>query len=217
MLWVHASSSARFQEAYQDIAERLKLAGRDDPQQNVLRLVWRWLSDEENGPWLMIIDNADDVSALFSSQAADSPGSEQSLSSYIPKTGQGLVLITSRSTGVAERLVGGDSIFQVPMMESDQAMQLLRVRLGRLGDAVHDKDAASSLLFALDYLPLAIIQAASFIQRKSLRRRTIAWYLEEFQKSTEKKTGLLASEANDLRRDESALNAMVTTWQIIFD
>ena len=76
VLWVHASSSARFQEAYQDIAERLKLAGRDDPQQNVLRLVWRWLSDEENGPWLMIIDNADDGSALFSSQAADDSGSE---------------------------------------------------------------------------------------------------------------------------------------------
>ena len=214
ILWVHASSSARFQEAYQDIAQRLKLPGRDDPQQNLLQLVYRWLADDENGPWLMIVDSADDGDVLFASQAAVLSESERRLTSYIPKTGRGSVLVTSRSVKVAAWLVGDDNIFQVPVMESDQAMQLLRVRLGK---AIYDNDAANSLLYALDYLPLAIIQAASYIKRQSVRKTTITSYLEEFQRSVEKKTGLLAREANDLRRDDSASNAVVTTWQLTFN
>jgi hypothetical protein len=48
VFWVHASTQARFEEAYRDIANRLELPGRDDPKASVLRLVYDWLRDEAN-------------------------------------------------------------------------------------------------------------------------------------------------------------------------
>ena len=49
VFWVHASTRARFEEAYQGIADRLQLQGRYDPKADVLRLVSDWLCDEANG------------------------------------------------------------------------------------------------------------------------------------------------------------------------
>ena len=45
VFWVHASTRARFEEAYRDIADRLQLLGRNDPKANVLWLVSDWLWD----------------------------------------------------------------------------------------------------------------------------------------------------------------------------
>jgi hypothetical protein len=68
VFWVHASTRARFEEAYKDIAERLELPGRNDPKTDVLRLVRNWLSDESNGQWTMILDNVDDIETFFPSK-----------------------------------------------------------------------------------------------------------------------------------------------------
>jgi hypothetical protein len=40
VFWVHASTRARFEEAYRDLAERLQLPGRSDPKANVLCCGW---------------------------------------------------------------------------------------------------------------------------------------------------------------------------------
>ncbi|KAK2594353.1 hypothetical protein QQS21_007954 [Conoideocrella luteorostrata] len=178
----------------------------------MLQLVYGWLTDEDNGPWLMIIDNADDSDIL--SQPAGFSGSERPLASYIPKTGRGSILVTSRSTRAAEMLVGEDLLFIVPVMEDSQAKDLPRKRVG---EDLYEDDAADNLVVALDCLPLAIVQAASFIKRRSRRAETITTYLKKLQDSREKKSGLLAREATDLRRDDSASKAVVTTWQMTFN
>lgn len=65
VFWIHASTKIRFEQAYQEIADRLELPGRDNPKVNVLRLVYNWLSSKANGQWLMILDNVDDGSVFF--------------------------------------------------------------------------------------------------------------------------------------------------------
>jgi len=49
VFWVHASTTARFEEAYRGIADKLTLPGRNDPKVDILRLVSDWLCDEANG------------------------------------------------------------------------------------------------------------------------------------------------------------------------
>ena len=49
VFWVHASSAARFEEGYRKIAERIKIAGWDNREVNILQLVNTWLCDEANG------------------------------------------------------------------------------------------------------------------------------------------------------------------------
>jgi hypothetical protein len=68
VFWVHASNRARFEEAYRDLADRLQLPGRTDPKADVLPLVSKWLRDEANGRWVMVLDNVDDVETFFHSR-----------------------------------------------------------------------------------------------------------------------------------------------------
>ena len=49
IFWVYAATNARFEQAYQDIAEKLKIPRRDDPKTNRMKLVWDWLSDKSHG------------------------------------------------------------------------------------------------------------------------------------------------------------------------
>ncbi|WAO96033.1 NACHT domain-containing protein [Fusarium falciforme] len=206
VFWVHASTRGRFEESYQSIADRLELPRRSDPDINVLRLVSEWLRVEENGPWEMIVDNADDADVFFSI-------AQGRLASFLTQSCNGSIVVTSRSMDVAERLVGGRSnLFVIPAMERDEACQLLRGKLG----LNHDNGSAADLVRVLDYMPLAITQAAAFINRRAPRMST-SKYLDEFRRSDTKRVRLLDRDAGDLRRDESASNSIVTTWQITFD
>jgi hypothetical protein len=89
VFWVHASTRARFEEAYRGIADRLELPGRLDPKADVLRLVSNWLCDETKGQWTMVVDNVDDVETFFPLQRREQDetveSSSPSLAAYLPK------------------------------------------------------------------------------------------------------------------------------------
>ena len=72
--------------------DEIELPGRNDPKVDVLRLVRNWLCDETNGPWVMVLDNADDVETFFPSQQLTqnepSGGSPASLTNLPPSKSQ---------------------------------------------------------------------------------------------------------------------------------
>ncbi|KAF5696993.1 kinesin light chain [Fusarium globosum] len=208
IFWVHASSRPRFEEAYRAIAERMKLPKRDEPSTDILALVRDWLQNDESGRWLMIIDNADDIKLFY----PKGPG-ERVLASFLPKCNDGTILVTSRSLDAAERLIGSHrNIFQVSTMDEAQGLHLIRNKL----TANFENDAAVKLLEALDYIPLAITQAAAYINRRA-PRESVESYLKAFQESDQKRNSLLEIDLGDLRRDETVSNSVITTWQVIFE
>ena len=97
-------------------------------------------------------------------------------------------------------------------MTIEEANAILDVRLqGHLGN----NEEHSMLATALEYIPLALTQAAVYINRKS--RMTIARYFDIFNKKSEGGVSLLQTEESDLRRSEDVPNSVVKTWQITFD
>ncbi|KAF5987527.1 kinesin light chain [Fusarium bulbicola] len=208
IFWVHASSRPRFEEAYRAMAERMKLPKRDEPRTDILSLVRDWLQNDESGPWLMILDNADDVSLFYPKDAHERP-----LASFLPKAPHGAILVTSRSLDVAERLTGSHkNIFKVSTMDKAQGLHLITNKL----TSEFEHGATIKLLHALDYIPLAITQAAAYINRRS-PRESVESYLEAFQESDQKKNSLLEVDLGDLRRDEIVSNSVITTWQVTFE
>ncbi|KAJ0347620.1 hypothetical protein COL154_013828 [Colletotrichum chrysophilum] len=207
VFWVRGSTRATFEESYRSIADVLALPRRHDPDFDVLALVRDCLQRENVSPWLIIIDNADDVDMLFSKNG------EKLVASYLPKRENGKILITSRSLDAAEQLTGsGRMIQKVPTMEEAQALQLFQKKLGQ-----HvDEAAALRLIHTLDHIPLAVNQAAAYIFRKS-PLVTVQSYLDEFQKSKNKKGTLLRTDKGDIRRYEGVSNSVVTTWQVTFE
>ncbi|KAI9778954.1 MAG: hypothetical protein M1839_007765 [Geoglossum umbratile] len=220
VFWVHAGTQARFEEGYRRIAETARIGGWDNPKANVLRLVRNWLCDESNGRWVMIIDNADDWGVFFPplnrTQAigADKLGqAAESLSEFLPQSPNGSILITSRSRDVAYRLTGSQTyVREVKPMDKGDALALLRKKLSF--DA--DEHNAIELLQVLDYMPLAITQAAAYIEQRA-PRMTISRYLDEIRRSDHDQARLLKKDVGDSRRDDRVSNSIITTWQISFE
>ncbi len=218
MFWIHASNTARFEAAYKEVADRLRLPGRDDATVNVLQLVCNWLRSEACERWFMILDNADDESVFYTQRehghgvASGSSHSKPTLASFLPQSQNGSILITSRHKDVALKLTGRDKdIIRIQHMDQNQGLALLRNKLSHPLD-----EPVSELLDALDYMPLAITQAAAHIN-KHWPRTTISSYTRELRISDKKREKLLSQAAMDLRRDEEASNSILATWYMSFE
>src|SRR5277367_5890035 len=99
VFWIHASTLYRVDQAYKDIAKWLCLPGWNDPNVDKLQLVSEWLSDDAQGPWLLVLDNADDMETFFGPKSnQSSAGSERTtpLVNYLPRSSNGSTLITTR-------------------------------------------------------------------------------------------------------------------------
>ena len=220
MFWIHASNADRIEQGYREIAERVKIPGREDPKVNILELVTRWLQDESEGAWLLVLDNLDNVSVFSTSQAAapirqssdrDSR-LQHSLLSYLPQSANGAILVTTRTSSVAAKIVEPRDVIVVDPMTNTDAMTLLKKKL----DSSTDNRNLEDLVRILEYMPLAIVQAAAYIQQKGARY-SARQYIEAFQKNEKQQASLLNYEAGHLRRDLEAKNSIIITWQISFD
>ena len=214
MFWVHASNATRIEQGYRDIAEQVKIPGWQDSKADIFQLVVKWLRNEKNGKWTLIFDNADDDSVLLQEMQASgsSDGSTQSLLAYLPQSRNGSILVTTRAKSVALRLAEESDIIPVEPMNDTDALALLEKKLGKYAD----RDNTPKLAAALEFMPLAIVQAAAYIQQRA-PRCSVQQYVEEFYKNEKKKTSLLNLEAGNLRRDLEAKNSIIVTWQISFD
>lgn len=215
VFWIHASTKERFEQAFKTIARKRQLPGWDDPAAKPLDLVSEWLSGDST--WLMILDNADDKEVFFdqrrttTSQNPEPQRPTVPLVTYLPQTSRGgSILITSRNKDAAFRLTNSvENLIDVPYMGKEDAVALLCKKLPH--DHSSD-DERSELLELLEYLPLAITQAASYISVKK-QRMTIAKYCEILRRNAE----ILLDDRGDLRRDPSIPSSVLLTWYISFE
>lgn len=67
IFWVPVLSNESVEQAYVEIAKKLGLQ-RSNDDENFKELVCRFLSSNEAGKWLLIVDNADDPELVFGSE-----------------------------------------------------------------------------------------------------------------------------------------------------
>jgi tetratricopeptide (TPR) repeat protein len=211
VLWIHASSAARLEQSVRTNLDDLKVSGRADQGANVFQLLRGWLQDSKNGKWLLILDNVDDARYLLKSSSSSKQQKERILD-YFPASSHGSVLLTSRTRDAALKVVERSSIISVEQMGAEHAVELMRKKL----DCDHTHDEALQLTKALDYMPLAINQAAAYISHMS-PRCSVGDYLRALKESDESKLSLLDLNDGDLRRDREATNSIISTWQISFE
>ncbi|KAF2242295.1 TPR-like protein [Trematosphaeria pertusa] len=220
VFWVHASNAARFEESYQDIASSVEVPGRQNPTADVFQLVHDWLRDERNGKWVLVLDNADDARFLLEARSAGRDGptndlevrSSQPLVTYVPQCKNGSVLVTTRSRNVALQLVEECDIVAVEPMDKKDAQALLQKKLGRQDSS----EEVIELAAALEFIPLAMVQAAAYISQRR-PRCSVQQYLRDFRRIDRKRTSLLDCEGGQLRRDWEAESSVIITWQVSFN
>ncbi|KAK4160531.1 hypothetical protein QBC43DRAFT_113210 [Cladorrhinum sp. PSN259] len=206
VFWVPVLSKATFEQAFIAIAKKLSIqSGGND--EDFKESVKRYLSSETAGPWLLVVDNADDGDILFGS--ADRPGG---ISEYLPESGDGLTLFTTRSREVAVSVVGSD-VVDLEQMDPPEANQFFENSLVQK-NMTRDEAATAALLKELAYHPLAIAQAAAYINVKQV---PVAEYVERLHSAPQNAIHLISKEFRDRTRYPESQNAVATTWLISFD
>lgn len=97
---------------------------------------------------------------------------------------------------------------EVPVMDESGAIQLLRSYLANTKLIDTDCHVVLILLKRLTYLPLAIIQAASYINKNSMSLSTCKYLLLDKEESA---MDLLSQEFQDDGRYHNVRNAVTTT------
>lgn len=206
VFWVYAASKDRFEQSYSDIAINIGLLESGEKGKNAVEVVSRWLSNPNNGPWLMIIDNADNNEVFF--QATDG---QRPFVDKIPQCSHGAVLITSRTQTGADIAMEPENEIHVRAFDEATSLQLLSKKLGKKLD---NQDEARELASELEHIALALTQAARYI---SSTKQSIADYLRLFRQEEQRQVSLLDKDWKELRRDASVSNAVLTSWRITWD
>jgi tetratricopeptide (TPR) repeat protein len=206
---VPAISQESFELAYREIGIRLRIPGITNDNADIKQLVKEALSSDTVGDWLMIVDNADDPGIIMGS--ADGDPRPARLSDCLPRSKGGSVLFTTRNRKVAGDLTQ-NSVLGVDNMSVPEARQLLAQQI-TTKTSLDDEEAISELLGLLTNLPLAIVQAAAFINNNDI---SVSEYVSLFrQPSTE--VELFSAHFEDHNRYGEMESTIAKTWHISFD
>ncbi|KAM6481831.1 P-loop containing nucleoside triphosphate hydrolase protein [Trichoderma sp. SZMC 28011] len=168
IFWVQADELMKLNKSFEDIAKALDLVeegdqgnkaiSRDkvlewfcDPRKRAMRKAAS-LTDLDSTPakWLIIFDNADDISILRE---------------FWPIGSSGSILITSRDPTAKSDLA--DQGIDLPPMSSDECAALLQSLVGEAPSATPSR-ASLSLANRIGNVPLAISQIATRIRRNAM-------------------------------------------------
>lgn len=183
--WLRAEQPATLAADFADLAGALSLPGRGEPDQRAaIETAKKWLA--RNARWLLVFDSVKDP---------------RDIEPYLVPGAPGQVLITSRHAS----WIGMPRLHLRALRRAD-AVELLLARSGvRDRTSTDQRRAADRLAEALGDLPLALAQAAAFMEEHA---HTVDEYLALFH---EREQDLMSRGA----ASETA-PTVATTWDISF-
>ncbi|CAD6580011.1 MAG: hypothetical protein ASARMPRED_009324 [Alectoria sarmentosa] len=214
IFWVHGGSRSRFETDYRKIARLLDLPGREDPDVEILRLVTEWLSDEANGPWLMILDNADDRDLWLGppKNTAQTRSAFMPLIQHLPRSIARGLLVSTRDRQLGYQLLERkQQPLPISRLEPKDAQSLLSAKLS---DQQLNPEDIEKLAGELEYLPLTITQAAAYLEQTEI---SASEYLEIFRAGQSDIPNLLEESIYDPSRDHESSNSVFQTWRLSFE
>jgi len=111
VIWMPATNIESRHQAYVNVAQQLRIPGLEDEKADVKILVQEYLSKENARRWLLVFDNADDISMWVSKAGSESgPGR---LIEYLPRSNQGYIIFTTRDSKTAVKLAH-QNVVEVP-------------------------------------------------------------------------------------------------------
>ncbi len=191
--WIRAQDESTLAADFASLARELGLpeavvqdqsttveAARQAQEETILA-VRRWL-DRGGQRYLLVFDNADHPSIL---------------EPYLPTVGFGHVVVTSLNPNWPPHVLA----MAVPVLPPAEAIAFLLTRTGQPNEA-----SATTLAEELGYLPLALSQAAAYINARVL---TLEGYLERFR--TQRREVLKRGELTDYEA------TVATAWELAFE
>ncbi|KAE8406771.1 kinesin light chain [Aspergillus pseudonomiae] len=206
IFWVQALSMETFELSCREIAGVLGIRQEQEGGEDLKILVRQRLSAKTAGKWLLVIDNADDLDLLRGTYQTEG------LLAFLPESDGGLTIFTTRHGAVAQYLAGSD-VVEIGKMTRQETTDLLHKSLVRKNPS-DNFETVVNLLAELEYLPLAITQAAAYI---NTNKGSISEYLRLLKKTEQDAVALISTDFGDKTRYRNSMNAVAKTWTITFN
>jgi tetratricopeptide (TPR) repeat protein len=195
VVWVNAATRETIITSFLDLAETLKLPEKQEQDQsNVVAAMQRWFRDHDH--WFLIFDNADDL--ILAEE-------------YLPANENGHLLLTTRQQSPGTL---ADSI-DIDTMDQDEGTLLILRRAKLLAPDVplahakpEDRTQAERIVAVLDGLPLALDQAAAYIEET---RCSLTTFLQAYQDA---RADLLRRRGRTSKEHPLPVS---TTWKLSFE
>ncbi|KAH8810775.1 kinesin light chain 1 [Xylogone sp. PMI_703] len=197
VFWIHVSTFGRFEQAYSDIAKIMSIPGIDDPQNDILILLQDWLSKPENGSWLLVLDNADDLELFFYLDLSAKEAKRPRISHYLARNANSFMIITTGDKRIGQRLTDRGEIVTITPLAPLDAEHLFRGRMAQC-ENVDTED----------------IQDLTFIEENSTGVKV---YTEELKQIESDLQDYLEEDLPDPRRYPDGKNSVIRTWKLSFD
>lgn len=204
IFWMSALSMESFEQTCTSVAGKLRIRQSVGGEDDVKELVKQYLSSSQAGRWLVVVDNADDPDIFFGK------GLSRGIVDYLPESEGGMIVYTTRTPEVAEH-TRGDVIKLGTMDRNDAAAFLTRSLIDK--DLLCNDATTTELLDELTYLPLAIAQAAAYLNKN---RMSVARYMQLLRSTEQDMVALLSTEFRDNTRYKGTANAVAMTWVVSF-
>lgn len=166
IFWLDSGGISQLTADFGQIANKLGLLRPDETSdlESNIKIAKAWLTTSknsegsENESWLLIFDNADNLNVI---------------TDYVPRIGNGSVLITSRDPSAKEDFFSDGTGIEMSPLSVDDSAALLRKLVARTaeGSTMDEQDASLTLATKFDGLPLAMTQMAGYIRRRRLSIR----------------------------------------------
>lgn len=130
---------------------------------------------------------------------------------YIPKSDRGSVIFTSRDKKACVKFAG-HAVMEITEVDEEGSIELLENYLIKK-ELLEKHDDAKALVSRLTCLPLAIVEAAAYINSNSLDLRS---YMSLMEEKEDDEIHLLSEDFEDRGRYRDTKNPVATTWLISF-
>ncbi len=188
--WLNAASQEALLASFQALAEHLpNFAGKDEQdQRKLIAAILRWI-EQCPQPWLLIVDNADELTLV---------------QSYLPQQGLGSILFTTRASAVGWLA----HPIEVEQMGLGEGTQFLLRRTHQQSASDEECNEATNIVIALDGFPLALDQAGAYIEETGC---SFGDYLQIYEQH---RATLLAHRG---KQATNYPNSVATTWSLSFE
>ncbi|KAF2726434.1 HET-domain-containing protein [Polyplosphaeria fusca] len=199
VFWIDASDIDSLYRSYASIAQKLDLPSWDDNKADSRQLVKTYLSEEGERQCLLIFDNTDDVSL-------------ESNGMFLPPSELCFIIYTTINSDIAKRLAA-PNIMELKEMTSSTAQRMLENHI-QSPLSRSEQQEAQLLLYELSYLPLAIVQAAAYINTRNIT-------IQEYRFLVGKQMEVVLERSSELPKDRPqdciTIGPVTTTLLISLD
>jgi tetratricopeptide (TPR) repeat protein len=209
IFWIDASDIDSLYQSYASIAQKLDIPGWDNEKTDIRQLVKHHLSRKGAERWLLVFDNADDIN-LWSSGLSKARAAN--LVDYLPQSKTGSIIFTTTNNDIAKKLPL-QNIIELGEMTPDMAQRMLENYLNTPVSGSEQQES-KLLLQELSYLPLAIVQAAAYINTRNI---TLESYRSQLLEQKEKAVECSSEVLEGKLREHDAKGPVATTLLIAMD